>query len=106
MFAHRHDGIGRFARNHPVLFIVLFTSKPRLYRRETIRQEVCEVGIMPNDRNQRLESALRRFGIPGAQPQSDRKNDRTELASDGIPDLPGAAPDPRKRIPMGKGKRA
>lgn len=63
------------------------------------------MSIMPNDRNQRLESALRRFGIPGNPPQSDPKQDET--AEDDGQNLPppGSAPDPRRRIAVKKNKR-
>jgi hypothetical protein len=63
------------------------------------------MGIMPNDRNQRLESALRRFGIPGTTPNSDHKPG--EPIMDPGDDLPptGSTPDPRRRIPVKKTRR-
>jgi len=63
------------------------------------------MGIMPNDRNERLESVARRFGIPGTPRQSDCKRDESNPVNN--PNLPPSspAPDPRHHIPIRNKKR-
>jgi hypothetical protein len=55
------------------------------------------MGIMPNDRTERLESALRRFGIPGTVQQSDRKKDDSSTDA-GQDTPPGSSLDSRRRM--------
>ena len=63
------------------------------------------MGIMPNDRNQRLESALRRFGIPATPPEPERTQDAPKPDKDRKQSSSDSTPDPRKRIAVRKDKR-